>query len=204
MTLVTPDEIVEVCFDVIRVRHVEAIAQLERIKGLTARTLPMMDVNWLAGEALTIKTDSPPIALLGVFGVFSEPQRRKYGDVMFDWNLAMEVHVAGMSRDDVIRRAYWYGMTAAQTLLTYVPRLGNPVTSLPLRDVEPIIADEDSQQAIGIARYLFGVTVNDGMSTLPFFRDPPPDPYAVPGPHPDVLDPRAIIEKVPLPEPVEP
>lgn len=210
MSLVTPDVIGQACIDVLKRRHVEHLAKLERQVGLAARTIePLKTIDWLAGEGFRLKDDTPPAVLLGVFGVSEQPERQKDGTLMFLWTLAAEVTVLGINRADTLKRRDWYTMTVAECLMLRVPRHAEPIDSLVLLDVELANGEADDQRTVGESRLMFDVRVRQTMDLTALPPDdtslppgspggPPLDPYAPPVDWPGVRSVTTTTARDPL------
>lgn len=197
MTLITPDLVTDACLTVLRGRHNEHLAAFERQRGLEPQTIePLATVDLLAGEGFRLRDDTPPAALLGVFGTSERPKPGKNG-LTFPWTLAVEITVLGQDRADTLKRRDWYVMTVAECLLARVPRHAEPIDSLTLADIELVNGEESSQRTVGEARLIFDVVVRDALVPQAWPVDdselepgspggPPADTYTPPVPLPAV------------------
>lgn len=190
---VTPDIIEQQALTALRDHHTERLAQLERDRGLPARTIEAFrTIDLLAGEGFRLRDDKPPAALLGVFGTTDQPNREKDATLTFNWTLAVQITVIGVNRADTMKRRGWYALTACECLLMHLPRLASPVDAVALNDLGFTngTADiQDRQRTIGEAQLLFDVHTRATLAVQPPYDatlppgspgGPPIDPYAPP------------------------
>jgi hypothetical protein len=162
--LITPDMIEEACISLLKRRHPEHLALLEREIGLSPQTIERLaTIDLLAGEGFRLRSDKPPAVLLGVFGTAQAPEPTKNWTLDLVWTLALQIVVVGIDRADVIKRRGWYALTIAQCLYR-LPRASDPVDALRLTDIDFTNgAEERTQRTVGEAQLLFDVTVRDAI-----------------------------------------
>lgn len=191
--------VIDLALDTLRQRSKEHLAALERARSLPARTIePFETIDYLAGEGFRLRTDRAPAVLLGIFGTFSEPELRKDGWA-FEWALSAEVSVEGQSREDTMRRAYWYGMTVAQCLIRDMPRAADPIDRLRFTDLDFVNGEGETQQTtLAQAQLTFSVLVHQTLSTTRPPGGPLADPYDPPASWPRVQSAQTTVIKEPL------
>jgi hypothetical protein len=211
--LVTPDAVEDLLVDVIRRRHPEHLAKLERERGLDPETLERYrTVSHMAAEGTDARLsgDVLPACLLGVIGTAGEPTMTEDNRLNVALQLGMQVSVLGQRRRDTLRRRDWTAWTTIECVLQRVPRSG-PVASIRLTDYEPV-EQTDEQRVLAEARVVFTVTVADMLAViggLPVDTTPwppggplgpPATPYEPPAPAPDVAEVTYTIDKEPIVE----
>lgn len=207
--LVTPDLIEDVCIDVLTRRHPEHLAALERDRGLAPQTIQRLKtVNLLAAHNISLREDTPPAVLLGVFGA---PKWTRNTDPGWDleWDLMIEVRVIGKGRADTLKRRGWYSMTVAECLLQRVPRHQDFLWKIEPKDLDLANGTtiEDNPRVFASGTLAFTVATGRAMQ----LRGLPPDdttippgtpggapvtPYAPPEPWPDVTSHEVEVDLV--------
>lgn len=195
-----PVDVAAQAIEVLRTRHVEWLAAVERAEGIPARTLPHMTVDHLTGEGARTRVDKPrdgALALVGLFTSAQPPEATKRATLTFTWTLAMEVITRGVGREDTIRRRDWYGLTAAECLASLMPRTIVSRFDLIDADMAADAPDDVTADTLAVARFMWDVEVPDSLSLVPMFTNPPADPYDIPEsfpPPPNVVRTRVIKE----------
>jgi hypothetical protein len=209
--LITPDQIEDVFVDVIRRRHPEHLAKLERLRGLEPETLERYrTVTHLAAEGADARLsgDILPACLLGVIGTAGEIVVTEDDKLNVSLQLGVQISVMGQKRRETLRRRDWITWTTVECILQRVPRNG-PVASIRLTDCEPV-ETADAQRVLAESRLVFTVTVADMVALrggLPVDNSPwpaggplgpPSSPYAPPADPPDVTDVSFSVDKEPI------
>lgn len=164
-TLTTPDQVEDVVIDVLRRRHAEHLAKLERQHGLAPETLERYaTVSHLASDEAQarLSTDVLPAVLIGVVGSGGVPDLNEYDKLNVPMTLAAQVTVMGNKRRDTLRRRDWMAWTTIECVVQRVPRHG-PIDSVTLTDWEPV-TQSDAQRILAEARIVFTVTVADAVT----------------------------------------
>jgi hypothetical protein len=211
--LIVPDVVEDLIVDVIRRRHPEHLAKLERQRGKAAETYERYaTVSHMASEAADARLsgDTLPACLLGFIGTAATPIQTENDRLNVALQLAMQVTVLGQRRRDTLRRRDVMAWTTIECVLQRVPRNG-PVASIRLTDYEPV-EERDEQRILAEARVIFEVTVADMVTViggLPADDTPwpaggpnsgPPDgePYTPPLGPPEATDVTFAVEKHPI------
>lgn len=206
MTLVTPDEIDELCIDLLTRRHAEHLAKLERQRGLNPQTIERLaTIDLLAGNGFRLREDKPPGVLLACMGTSDAPERRGvHKQITITWSLAMQIVTVGSGRADTLKRRSWYAMTIAECLLMRLPTKSGPVTRIDLSDIDLSNgAEERTQRTVAEAQLIFDVRVANAMDLTDLPLDdtrfpagtpggPPSTPYDPPVPLPEITE-RPIV-----------
>jgi hypothetical protein len=209
--LVLPHDLEGVFVDVIKRRHPEHLAKLERVRGVDARTYKHYAtvVRMADSAADRLSGDDVPACLLGVIGAPAFVRNENDGvDAVFQ--MGMQVTVMGSRRVDTLLRRDAYAWTTIECVYQRVPRGSNGlVDSVELVDYEPL-AESDTQRTLGDARMVWEVGVRDVLTItggLPADDNPwppdaggaPEDPYdpVPPGPEPNLT---FTLEREPLVE----
>lgn len=195
-----PIDVVLQVHEVLRTRHVEYLAEVERDHGIPPATLPQILVGHLTGEGARNRTDKPgdgALALVGMFSSSTPPVANREDKLDFTWTLAVEVITRGTDREDTIRRRDWYGLTAAECLTANFPR--GPASTLELIDADmgADAVDDGSAETLAVARFMWDVAIPSMMRLRPLFTVRPADPYDIPEsfpPPPNVVRTRVIKE----------
>lgn len=210
--LITPDEIEDLVVDVVKRRHPEHLAKLERLRGKPAESYERYEtVSHMASETGTrLSGDTLPACLIGNVGGAGEPIRTERDTLNVALQLAMQVSVMGNRRRDTLRRRDVMAWTTVECVLQRVPRSG-PVASIRLVDWEPV-EETDAQRLLAEMRLIFEVTVTDMLTVvggLPVDdtpwpaggpNGPPATPYAPPADAPAVTQATFTIDREPLVE----
>lgn len=213
--LICPDEIEDLIVDVIRRRHPEHLAKLERQRGKQPETYTRYQtVSHMASGAADarISGDTLPACLLGIIGTASTPIGTENDGLNVSLQLAMQISVLGNRRRDTLRRRDVLAWTTIECVLQRVPRTG-PVASIRLVDVEPV-EERDEPRILAEARVIFEVTVADMVTVVGGLPSddtpwppggpggPPPDgePYEPPVELPEATDVTFAVEKQPIVE----
>ena len=212
--LITTDEVEDLVVAVIKRRHPEHLAKLERQREKDAQTFERYEtVSHMASEAGTrLSGDTLPAGLVGVIGSAGAPIRTEYETLNVPMQLGMQVSVLGQRRRDTLRRRDVMFWTTVECVLERVPRSG-PISSIALIDWEPR-EESDQQRLLAEMRAVFEVTVADMLTVaggLPADDSPwppggplgpPPDgqPYTPPAEAPEVTQVGFTIEKEPITE----
>lgn len=182
-TVITPDQVEDVFIDVLKRRHPEHLAKMERQLGLDPQTLErFVTVSHLASDEANarLSTDVLPAALVGVIGSAATPEVNEYDKLDVPMLVAVQVTVMGQRRRDTLRRRDWTAWTTIEAVLQRVPRHG-PINTVALTDWEPV-AQTDAQRVLAEARIVFTVTVGDALTVVGGL--PPDDtPWPVGGPN---------------------
>ena len=183
--LTLPYDVEGVFVDLIKRRHPEHMAKLERQRGVDARTFQTYTtvVRMSDAQGLRLSGDTTPCLLLGIIGV---PTITRNEDECLDatFQLGMQVTVFGQRRRDVILKRDAFAWTTiecvyqrlqrhAKTMLPpYSPqndgRLAENqppavVRDVRLTDYEPL-ADGDTQRSVGEVRMVWEVGVANALS----------------------------------------
>ncbi len=199
--MIAPERVTHACIAALGTWQAAGLAAIEREHNLPPRTVPPLRVDHLSGEGFRGKQDHPPVALVGTFGTAERPQPGPQRTLNITWIVAVEISVLGRDRDDTIRRRDWYTMNVAETLLQYLPRIGEPIDAVELADID-LVNGADEQETIAQSRIMLDVTVRDSISMNPGFRPsalaPTPDAlYVPPTPDPDVRQATVRVETDP-------
>jgi hypothetical protein len=183
VTPVFPVTIVDQVHEVLRTRHVEHLAALERDVLLPPRSLPLLLVDYLTGEGIRTARDKPgegALALVGIFGTTTEPNDNREDAMDFVWTMAMEVITRGVDRGDTIRKRDWYALTALECVMQHRPY--GPASTMRLvdADLDAGALEEGSAETLAVARFMWDVEVPNTIRLVPRYTDPPTDPYDVP------------------------
>lgn len=207
-TLITPDQVEDVFIDVLRRRHPEHLAKLERQLALDPQTLERYaTVTHLGADEANarLSTDTLPAALVGVIGSGGPPETNEYDKLNVPMLVAVQVTVMGQRRRDTLRRRDWMAWTTIEAVLQRVPRHG-PIDSIRLTDWEPV-SQTDSQRILAEARIVFTVTVGDVLTVVGGLppddtpwpsggpNGPPTTPYEPPLPGPAATEVTFTINK---------
>lgn len=185
--LIVPADVEDLVIDVVRARHTEHLAALERSRGLAPETLERLrTVGHLSAAGARNVGDQEPSVLVGSIGLDGEPRRNADDGLDVTLSVAAEIAVIGTSRRDVIRRRDLTTWSVVECILQRLPRTGTPVTAVRLRDVETL-EETDGNRIRGSARILLAVDVEDAVSLrgLPAHGDPNWPPGTPGGPPPD-------------------
>lgn len=156
--LLIPHDIEGVILDVLKRRHVEHLAKLERQRALNPQTFqPFVTIVRMSdAQSLRLAGDTLPALLLGVIGA---PTFERNEDDGIDavYQLGMQITVEGQKRGDTLLRRDVMAWTAIECMYQRVSRRG-PINSVRLTDYEPL-SEADSQRTIGDARLIWEVGV---------------------------------------------
>ena len=209
--LVLPYDVEGVLVDVIRRRHPEHLAKLERLRDVKPKTFEQYKtiVRMADSAGVRLSGDTVPACLLGVIGAPSFTRNEEDGfDAVFQ--VGMQVTVMGTRRRDTILRRDATAWTTIECMLQRVPRGSNGlINSVRLVDYEPL-ADSENQRTLGDARMVFEVGVVNVMTItgwLPADDNPwpsdaggaPQEPYDPVAPRPSAV-PTFTVDKQPLVE----
>lgn len=156
--LLIPHDIEGVILDVLKRRHVEHLAKLERQRALAPRTFErfVTIVRMSDAQSLRLTGDTLPALLLGVIGAPTFERNEDDGiDAVFQ--LGMQITVEGQKRGDTLMRRDVMAWTTIECMYQRVSRRG-PVNSVRLTDYEPL-SEADTQRTIGDARLVWEVGV---------------------------------------------
>lgn len=209
--LVLPYDIEGVVATVLRERHPEHLAKMERLRSLAPRTFQQFVtiVRMSDAAGLRLSGDTTPACLLGVIGAPSFV-RNELDNVDAVFQLGMQVTVQGTKRRDVIMRRDVMAWTAVECLYQRLPRGSDGlINSVRLVDYEPI-SESETQRTVGDARLVWEVGVTNVLSIAGFLAasdsDWPPgaggapaDPYDPIAPRPTAT-PSFEFERIPIVE----
>lgn len=187
--LLLPYDLEGVLVDVLKRRHTEHLAKLERLRALRPKTFEGFNtvVRMSDAQSLRLTGDTLPALLLGVIGA---PQFIRNEDDGVDavYQLGMQVTVMGKNRVDVLLRRDALAWTAIECMYQRVPRRG-VVRSVQLMDYEPL-SDATSQRTVGDARMVWEVSAANVLKVVGVPADDsawpveaggaPEDPYQAP------------------------
>ena len=206
--LILPYDVEGLCVDVLRRRHPEHLAKLERDRDYAPGTLqPFVTiVRMTDAEGLRLRGDTTPACLLGVIGV---PGLTRNEDNAYDatLQLGVQVTVMGNRRRDVLLRRDAMGWTTVECLLQRLPRT-SLISDVELVDYEPA-GDADDQRIVGDARLVLEVGVIGMLSAVGLPADdvdwppgepggPPEDPYDPPVELPLATDVQVHVDREPI------
>lgn len=197
--------------EVLKARHPEHLAKLERDRELQPRTFEQFKtvVRMSDAAATRLSGDTVPALLLGIIGAPSFVRNEEDSiDAVFQ--LGMQITVLGTRRRDVIYRRDVYTWTTVECMYQRLPR-DSVIHSVRLVDYEPLAPDEDKQRVLGDARLVFEVGVNDVLSItggLPAHNSPwpveaggaPVEPYDPVEPRPNIESLTFDLSRLPLSE----
>lgn len=210
--LVLPYDVEGVVVDVLGRRHVEHLAKIERVRGVTPRTFePYVTVARMADAAADrLSGDTVPACLLGVIGAPSF-ERNEFNNFDAVFQLGMQVTVMGKKRRDTLYRRDVYAWTTVECVIQRLPRSSDGlINSARLVDYEPL-AEMDTQRTLGDARMVFEIGVTNVLSIggylpaddstwPPSAGGAPANPYDPPAGRP-VADPVTFeLERTPIVE----
>lgn len=205
MRLLTPDVVEDTLIDILRRRHIEHLAALERDRGLNPRTIePLKTIDRLAGSGVRLREDKPPVLLLGLFGTSSVTRSRSRNTpasqpvLDMDWELHMQLVVVGVDRRDTIKRRGWYAMTIIECLLQRVPLDQDVIDQIVFtgQDFSNGIETGTSARTVGEAQLTFTVTTKAAVG----FRYLPPDDTTLTPGTPGAAPAASYDDPVPWPE----
>ena len=173
------------------------LAAAERRLGVAAGTIePLATVRPLVGLGADIRTEPLPCCLLGMFGTNGQPELDPRTSVLScGWQLAVQVVVAGVDREDTMQRRSVYAMVVAEALLQWLPRRDH-IDKVELDSIEFSSGRAElagAENTIGEAQITFTVHVPLMVSTVAPFDPalaagspggPPSTPAAPPVPWP--------------------
>lgn len=183
--LTLPYDVEGVFLDLLRRRHVEHVAKLERQRGAAAKTFQTFQTIQRMSDAqgLRLSGDTTPCLLLGIIGA---PDIRRNEDDCLDvvYQLGMQITVLGQRRRDVILKRDVLGWSVIECVYQRLPRHAvggvipySPqedgrlqghqppavVRSVALSDYEPL-ADGDTQRTVGDVRLVWDVGIANALS----------------------------------------
>jgi hypothetical protein len=167
LPLITPDVVEDVLLDIVRRRHPEHLAKLERQLGLTLETLERYrTVSHMASDEAqgALSGDTLPAILLAVIGGDGAPVRTEEDKLNVAMLVAVQVSVIGQRRRDTLRRRDWMTWTTIECLLERTPRRG-PIDSIRLVDWEPV-AQSEAKRILAESRLVFSVSVADAVTVV--------------------------------------
>ncbi len=201
-----PHQVQDVAIEVLSDNLEPVLAAAERRLGVPARTVePFATVRPLVGQGADIRSDPLPCCLLGMFGTLGQPERSRDDTLSCDWQLAAQVVVAGVDREDTLQRRSVYSMVVAEALLQWMPRR-DLIDAVTLDSIEYSSGRAElagTENTIGEAQINFTVHVPLMLSVVaPFDPEltpgspggPPAAPYTAPVPWP-VPDPSVTVER---------
>lgn len=163
--LVLPHDVEGVLVNVLKKRHPEHLAKMERLRELPAQTFEQYAtiVRMADAAAERLSGDTVPACLIGVIGAPAW-ERNELNNVDAVFTVGMQVTVMGTKRSDTLFRRDVMAWTTIECLLQRVPRGSNGlVDSLRMTDYEPL-SESDTQRVLGDARVIFEVGVPNVLS----------------------------------------
>jgi hypothetical protein len=157
--IVTPDQIEDLAVTVLRDRHDEHLAKLERLRGLRPRTLLRLKNVALFSDPVGQRSPSEkvlPAVLLGTVGV-GKLEQDEDDALNATLTMGLEVSVIGRNRRDTLRRRDWTAFTVIECLLQRLPR-NELVHAVELTDYEPLV-DADRTRYLAQARIVLEIEV---------------------------------------------
>lgn len=201
-----PHEVQDVAIDVLTDNLRHTLAAAERRLAVPAQTIePFATIRPLVGQGADIRSDPLPCCLLGMFGTLGQPERSRDHTLSCDWQLAAQIVVAGVDREDTLQRRSVYSMVVAEALLQWMPRRDH-IDAVTLDSIEYSSGRAElagTENTIGEAQINFTVHVPLMLSVVAPFDPaltpgapggPPSTPYAVPAPLP-VPDPSSTVTR---------
>lgn len=163
MTLILPIDVTNTIIDVLRRRHDEHLTQLELQRGLKPGTFKRCVFDVMARPNSRLRTQTTPIALLGVFT--PDPDEQEDGSIDMAWQLMVEVYVDGKPRDraDLILRRDAITWTIAECVMQRVPRGDeNLIETIEFVDADTGDGLSDvANEMVAVGVLDFAVTVED-------------------------------------------
>jgi len=183
--LTIPYDVEGVIVDLIRRRHVEHMAKLERQRGVAPRTFQTYNtvVRMSDAQGIRLSGDTTPSLLVGVVGV---PGIIRNEDECLDltFQLGMQVTVLGQRRRDVLLKRDAFAWSTIECIYQRLPRHAAGALALPspqndsrlqanqppavIRDVELMdyepLSDGDTQRTVGDVRMIWQVGVANALS----------------------------------------
>lgn len=193
--LTLPHDVEGVIVDVLRRRHKEHLAKMERVRGVNQRTYePFATITRMSdSQALRLSGDTVPALLLGIIGAPTFTRNEDDGiDAVFQ--LGMQVTVMGNKRGDTLLRRDVMAWTVVECMYQRLPRRG-VINSVRLMDYEPL-SEADTQRTVGDARMIWEIgapnvlTIRAGLPAddsewPPEAGGAPADPYTPLEPYPE-------------------
>lgn len=209
--LVIPHDVEGLVVDLLKRRHVEHLAKLERARGLAPRTLDTLVtcVRMSDAQGVRLSGDTVPACLVGCVGG-TDFTRNEKDAVDATLQLGVQVTVMGKRRRDTLLRRDCTAFTVVECLYQRLPRTGL-VSAVRLTDFEPL-SEADDQRTLGDMRMIFELDVPDMITVaggLPADDSPrapgdpggPPDgPYELPVPAPAPREVTFTIDRIPITE----
>ena len=183
--LTLPYDVEGVFVDLLRRRHSEHVAKLERQRGKNAMTFETYKtvVRMSDAQAIRLSGDTTPSCLLGIVDL-SDVRRNENDCLDIVYHLGLQITVLGQRRRDVILKRDAFAWTTIECIYQRLPRsaVGEPVMPSPendprlqsnapparvrsvqLTDYEPL-ADGDTQRTVGDVRMVWEVGVANALS----------------------------------------
>lgn len=179
MSLFSADIGREIIITVLRARHQEHLAKLERQWDLTERTLePLKTIDHLAGNGF-LAEDTPPAVLVGMSGTTNAtlaPSRDRTANqplaYNLTWDLRLALLVVGNSRKDALKRLDWYAMTLVECVLQRVPLDQQIIDSIAFIGIQPQnAAGEARARTTAETEIQFSLSTMQAVSTVGLPRD---------------------------------
>ena len=210
--LVLPYDVEGVILDVLKRRHPEHLAKVERQRSLKPRTFQQFNTMARMADAsgLRLSGDTVPALLLATIGAPTFRRNEENGiDAVLQ--LGMQITVMGQGRRDTLMKRDVLTWTAIECMYQRMPRGSNGlINSVALTDIEPL-AEADTQRVLGDSRLVWEIGVTNMLAIsggLP--RDTsdwpasgggaPEEPYDPVGPPVTATDVTVEIDRQPLVE----
>lgn len=181
--MILPIDVTNEFLRVLQSRHQEHTDQLARQRGKKAGTYERIDFDVLAEPGKRLRTQKPPIALVGVVVPLDQTVEED-DSVTVIWQVLIEVHVAAQAnnRPDLILRRDVYAWTIAECILQRVPRGRDSfIQKIEFADIATGDNADGAADAIAVAVLDFDVTIRDAFSVSGLPPDDSPLPPGSPG-----------------------
>lgn len=192
--MILPVDITNVFVAVLRRRHQEHLAALERERGLKVGTFKRPTFEVMARPGGRTRDQKGPIVLVGVIVPLNQ-QTEADGSVTVTWQVLIEVHAEGRARDraDLVLRRDAIAWTVAECVLQRIPRSGQPIDAIDFVDAAHGDAPSDVAGEVTASAVLdFDVTIRDAFSVNGLPVDDTPLPPGSPGGPPATPDSPAV------------
>jgi hypothetical protein len=209
--LVLPHDVEGALVQVVKDRHREHLAKMERLRGKSARTYePFATVARMSdAQGLRLSGDTLPAVLFAIIGAPNWDRNEDEGiDAVFQ--MGCEITVEGQRRADTLLRRDVMAFTLMECLYQRLQRgRGSAINSIQLTDYEPLSTNE-KQRTLGQARMIWEIGVTNVLTVTGFLPPTdvvwppdaggaPPDPYTPPAPRPAAV-PTFTLDKEPITE----
>lgn len=196
--LVTPDQVEQLCINLLDEVHPQHLRRLEQQLGLELDTIERLATKDLLQDAETLPQTSLPAVRLALTGLADAPERVHDGPrvtLIMPWRMDLDVVARGRDFSDAMLRVRWLALTIAECLIQRLPRSSEPVETIDLTGLELETVD-GSDGTLARAECTYTIRVADALTVFGGDALGPHQPGdAEPAPWPDTYTLTATVDR---------